>query len=64
MEIAILIIFLFTDILVFDQTHEYMGLDETQPIISMGVEQICEAGDGVYTKWGDDAGCAGFTKPE
>ena len=64
MEVAILIVFLFVDLLSFDILHEQVGIDATQPIISMATEQICEAGNGTYTKWGVDAGCADFVRPK
>ena len=64
MEIAAVIIFLFVDMLTFDATHEAMGIDPTQPVIGMAVEQVCEAGGGTYDKWGDPSvSCQGFIIP-
>ena len=60
MEIIALIILLFwVDPMTFDVTH-----DTGQPLIGHAVQQVCEAGDGTYTAWGSDAGCADFSIPK
>ena len=65
MEIAVIIVLLFVDMLTFDVTHEQAGIDPTQPIIGMAVQQFCEAGGGTYEKWGDPSvSCSGFSRPD
>ena len=65
MLIGGLIVLLFVDIFTFDVVHPQVGIDPTQPILGMAVEQVCNAGGGTYEKWADPSvSCTGFSRPD